>query len=566
MVIIGISIFVWLGAAWHIADYLTQRRANAALTAGQVRLQTIMPALSVGMTNYLKLIHSIPAMVGQHTEVTAALRRFAVTDQSPALSNSERQLAWTADAGLSQVDQLLDHAAVGMGVFNVLWLLTPDGYCIAASNYRLGESFIGTDYSDRDYFREAKIGRFAQQFAVGRKTGIPGLFFSAPVEDHGQVIGVIAGKINLSVLNNWLGQSNSFLVDRFGVVILARDKSLEFLALPDASVRMLSPTESNARYLKKEFTSLAIGPWGDDRYPQLRRFNGSDVPVLIAQSSLSEEELEIYSVEPLAEFLKIDSDGRWLFVLLALLGFSLIGCAAAIWIYVRQMTWARRALRAQLEELDQAKEAAEAANIAKSQFLASMSHEIRTPMNGVLGMLELLKATELSTDQGQYVDGGISSAEGLLGVIGDILDFSKIDAGHLELERAAFNLPELVEETMQMLAGKTLAKGLEAICNVEADVPTTVIGDSTRLRQVLINLIGNAIKFTERGEVGLRVWQDADDAQGPRIGFAVSDTGIGVAPRRVSTSSRPSARPTIRPPAALAAPVWGSQSVTSSWR
>jgi CheY-like chemotaxis protein len=149
-------------------------------------------------------------------------------------------------------------------------------------------------------------------------------------------------------------------------------------------------------------------------------------------------------------------------------------------------------------------------------------------MNGVLGMLELIKGTDLTAEQGHYVDGGIASAEGLLGVIGDILDFSKIDAGRLELERAAFNLPELAEETMQMLAGKALAKGLEAICDVEPEVPTAVVGDSTRLRQVLINLLGNAVKFTERGEVGLLVWLETPDARCPRIGFSVRDTGIGV--------------------------------------
>ena len=182
----------------------------------------------------------------------------------------------------------------------------------------------------------------------------------------------------------------------------------------------------------------------------------------------------------------------------------------------------------QAEVLEQARDrAVELAN-AKSQFLASMSHEIRTPLNGVLGMLELLKGTAMSSEQEHYVDTGINSAEGLLGVIGDILDFSKIDAGRLELERTAFNLPELAEEVMQMLAGKAMGQGLEAICHVEPEVPTSVVGDPTRLRQVLINLIGNAIKFTEYGEVGLRVWLDDPDPLAPRIGFAVCDTGIGV--------------------------------------
>ena len=185
----------------------------------------------------------------------------------------------------------------------------------------------------------------------------------------------------------------------------------------------------------------------------------------------------------------------------------------------------------QAEILEQARDRAVELAQAKTQFLASMSHEIRTPLNGVLGMLELLKGTLLDSEQMHYVDTGIASAEGLLGVIGDILDFSKIDAGRLELEHTAFNLTELAEETMQVLAGKAMSKGLEAICYVEPEVPTAVMGDPTRLRQVLINLIGNAIKFTERGEVGLRVWIDAPDTTRPKIAFAVCDTGIGVDPQ-----------------------------------
>jgi CheY-like chemotaxis protein len=165
---------------------------------------------------------------------------------------------------------------------------------------------------------------------------------------------------------------------------------------------------------------------------------------------------------------------------------------------------------------------------AKSQFLANMSHEIRTPLNGVIGMLDLLRGTRLDAQQLHFLDAGLSSAEALLSVIGDILDFSKIDAGRLELEHAPFALPDLVEETVQMLAAKAADKGLEMICDVQPDVPLGVVGDANRLRQVLVNLLGNALKFTAEGEVVLRVSLQQRETDRLHVGFSVSDSGEGI--------------------------------------
>ncbi len=341
--VLALIVAVWAGFAWVISENINTRRAERLLDREMDLAVSAASTIDASVGVALARVRSVPKVLANETAVVAALRSQGHGVQATSLPLAEFRKILLANADLRELEKRLSAMTVELGV-DQIWVMNAAGDSIASGGFPVDASATGVNYVDREYFQMAKSGRIGRQSAVGRTTGVMGVFYSAAVFDGGRFLGVVTVKVEATRLAHMVANKNAFITDENGVVIIAGDPAYYMKVMPGSKVERLSSKEKENRYKRSEFKSITIAPADFGSTPLIRlagsdavvSLEGRDTPMLMASSASQADFLSIWLFRDVSELWRIRSDGIWVFVLIFLAGSSALSSIVLILNFLRR--------------------------------------------------------------------------------------------------------------------------------------------------------------------------------------------------------------------------------------
>jgi len=341
----GVLLLALLVVGWCAGSWLLTRQYYAARVVDAVQQQTSQTQLKVGdvadsVRRNLHYLNGIPALFAQSPRVKKAIDQFSFDVTRSLRPVAEQRSLWINDPKLYELDQFLLQIATNLNV-NLMMVINAAGDSVAASNWNAPGTTIGVNFADREYFQIAQKGQPGMQYAVGRTTQVPGLYFSSPILEDGKFVGAVVAKVDVPELAFIVKQTQAYIVDTNGVIILADDKQLEMNALPNALVAQLPKQQVMARYQRADFPALRLGTWGDSSHGELVTVQDSDLPHVLVSKLVPEYGIEVYAMGALPTLPVLEREQLWFFLLIAVLGGALLIAASGTVFYIRSIRRAK---------------------------------------------------------------------------------------------------------------------------------------------------------------------------------------------------------------------------------